>query len=206
MSVFHSPLSVFHLFTGIIEASANVLQKTDSTLQIERPAQFDDLSIGASVAINGVCLSVTVFDDASMSFDVVAETWEKSNLGELAMGDSVHVERATPANGRLDGHIVQGHCEGVASVEGIPEGENPFLVIQMSDELIKFCVQKGAIAIDGVSLTIAKVDGNLVSVALVPHTMKVTHFGDLSVGDSVNIETDIVGRYCYSFVHASSSL
>ncbi len=183
------------MFSGIIEATAEILKKTDHQLILKRPKSFDDLIIGSSIAVSGVCLSVVAFDDTSMTFDVVQETWERSKLGSLTEGDRVNLERSVLADQRLDGHIVQGHVEGMGILRMKGEG----WMIELTDELIKFCVQKGSIAIDGVSLTIASVNGNQISVALVPHTLENTTLGSLKQGGTVNIETDVVGRYLYAF-------
>lgn len=167
-------------------------------LVVERPSKFDPLLIGASIAVSGVCLSVTAYDDASMSFDVVAETWERSRLGSLAVGDIVNLERSVLADQRLDGHVVQGHAEGVGECVSLEDG---MLTVRIEDNLNKFFVQKGSVALDGVSLTIASLTGDTITVALVPHTMDNTTLGSLKPGDPLNIETDIVGRYLYAFTH-----
>lgn len=188
------------MFSGIIETTAPIIKKTETSLTIARPASFEDLIIGASIAVSGVCLSVTAFDDTTMSFDVVKETWKKSALGSLKAGDLVNLERAVLASSRLDGHVVQGHVEGVGTWrvgEGVWEVEVP-------NELIKFCVQKGSIALDGVSLTIAAVDGNIIRVALVPLTLEQTTLGSKQDQDPVNIETDILGRYLFAFTQQAA--
>lgn len=187
------------MFTGIIEATAEILQKSDTQLVIQRPAHFDPLLIGASISVSGVCLSIVAFDDTSMTFDVVSETWQRSILGSLSEGQTVNLERSVLADQRLDGHTVQGHIEGKGTV--CSRTENGELSLEVPDDLIKFCVQKGSIAINGVSLTIASVSGNTITVALVPHTLEQTNLRSLTKGDLVNIETDIVGRYLYAFLH-----
>jgi riboflavin synthase len=191
------------VFTGIIEATAPVLSKTDSQLLVARPELFADITIGASIAVSGVCLSVISFDEDSMTFDVVEETWKKSKLGSLQEGDLINLERACLADSRLDGHVVQGHCEGVG--ECISFADN-VLTVSVPEELNKFFVQKGSIALDGVSLTIADTQKNLVSVALVPHTLEHTTLGSIASGNPINIETDIVGRYLYAFTHEETAL
>ena len=190
------------MFTGIIEATAPVLSKTDNQLSIARPGSFADFLVGASIAVSGVCLSVTSFDEESMTFDVVQETWKKSKLGSLKIGDIVNLERACLADSRLDGHVVQGHCEGV----GIIKEAGTTLVIEVPKELNKFFVQKGSIALDGVSLTISEIDDSTVSVALVPLTIDNTTLGSCKTGDAINIETDVVGRYLYAFTHEETAL
>lgn len=181
------------MFTGIIETTAQVLENGNGRLVLDRPASFDDIRTGASICVSGVCLSVVEFDERSMRFDVVAETLRKTKLGELQTGDSVNLERSLKANGRLEGHVVQGHVEGVGAVIEI----TPF-TIRLPQELLAFVIAKGSIAIDGVSLTVAKKEGDFCTVALIPHTLSVTTLGQLKAGNRVNIETDILGRYVLS--------
>lgn len=330
------------MFTGIIEAVATIKQKTETQLVLTCPDIYDDLYTGQSIAVSGVCLSVIAYDTTSITFDIMAETWATSKLGSLQVGDVVNVERACIASARLDGHIVQGHCEGVGSVIDAGEGSiaqkvvrrldqyryppkqivryakamrkkptkaeaalwnalrrkqlNGFyfrrqrpvgrfildfyceelrlgieldgsihdnfeekqydrerkehldargvrilrfrntevlenlnsvlvsitqsvqqssppprggvgcLVITLPKDLIKFCVQKGSITIDGVSLTIASVQQSTITVALIPHTLENTTLGSLQKGDYVHIETDIIGRYLYAFTHGSTPI
>lgn len=183
------------MFTGIVETSAKILEKTESGLTIERPTFFDDCKIGASINVSGVCLSIIRLDDASMSFDVVPETFLRTNLGALQVGEYVNVERALRANARFEGHVVQGHVEGTAEVAEIrKKATGAEIVFSMSEELIAFVIPKGSIAIDGVSLTVVSVEGCACSIALIPHTLEWTTLGDLEQGDRVNIETDILGR------------
>lgn len=191
------------MFTGIIETTANVLERTETGLTLERPATFTDISIGCSITVNGTCLSVVRFDDASMSFDIVPETWNKTNLGDLTTGSKVNLERALGAHGRFEGHIVQGHIEGTGSVVSFEKpSDSPWatLVIAVSDDLAKYIVYKGSIAINGVSLTVAAKEGNNVHIALIPHTLEITNLGSLTMGDRVNIETDVLARYMESFL------
>jgi riboflavin synthase len=183
------------MFTGIIEATAKILQKSDDGLTVERPAMFDDLKKGTSVSVSGVCLSVVQLDDTSMSFDVVPETFERTTFSSLATGDYVNLERALRADGRFEGHVVQGHVEGTAEVAQIRKKKTGAeLVLSMTDDIMTFVIPKGSIAVDGVSLTVAAADGNGCTVALIPHTLEHTTLGDLQQGDIVNIETDILGR------------
>ena len=180
------------MFTGIVEATAQIKENSGDRLVIERPPSWGDLSIGASISVSGACLSIVELTDDYMIFDVVVETQEKTSLGSKKSG-WINLERAIRADQRLDGHMVQGHIDGTGKVKY--KVENGKLLIDMPKELIKYCIQKGSIAIDGVSLTIADIQENAVAVALIPHTMEHTTLGDLQEGDIVNIETDIVGRY-----------
>lgn len=189
------------MFTGIIETMAEVLEKTPTALTIARPASFDDLTTGCSISVNGVCLSAVRFNGTSMSFDVMKETWDKTNLGDLETGDSVNLERALSASARFEGHVVQGHVEGTAVIADIDTGENWTVVtFETPEVLMPFIVPKGGIAIDGISLTVVDVKGNSFSVALIPHTLAVTTLGTRQPGDRVNIETDILGRYILNYL------
>lgn len=184
------------MFTGIIEAVSSVTKKSNQGFSIKRPENFDDLKIGASIAVSGVCLTISALTDTELSFDVINTTLEKSTLKDLPKGSKVNLERAMPANGRFDGHIVQGHSETVAEVTDIVVIDGTTQVtIKLSSELLPFVVQHGSIALDGVSLTIANLSDDHVTVALVPHTLQSTTFGALAVGDFVNVETDILGKY-----------
>ncbi len=184
------------MFTGIIEATAEVQNRSDDALTIVRPTDFSDITIGSSIAINGVCLSIIYFDDRSMTFNVIPTTWQKSALGLLQSGDRVNLERAMRADGRFDGHIVQGHCEGVGEIIEISGDDDPIFSIQYNKNLNKFIIQEGSITLDGVSLTVAeRFDDYSFSVALIPHTLTQTILGSWRVGSKVNIETDILGRY-----------
>lgn len=179
------------MFTGIIEATAQVREKSPNGLTLERPASFDDLKVGSSVAVAGVCLTVTRLTDAFMEFDVIPETWSKTMLHDLHMGDAVNLERAMKAGARLDGHIVQGHAEGAGKVVLQKHGQ---LIVECPPELMPRIVPKGSIAISGVSLTVAGVEGSRCILALIPHTLEHTTLGRLAKGDRVNIETDVMMR------------
>ena len=173
---------------------------------IERPKIFDDITIGSSICVTGVCLSVVEMNNISMSFDVVQETWKKTKLATLEEGDRVNLERAVRADSRLDGHIVQGHVEGVGIVARYsllatearnqkPETRNEtesIIVIDIPFNLRDYVVPKSSIAIDGVSLTIASIEQNLCTIALIPLTIRSTTLGSLKPGVRVNVETDIM--------------
>ncbi|UPA23041.1 riboflavin synthase [Candidatus Peribacteria bacterium] len=185
------------MFTGIIEATAGVLKSTDGSLILERPAMFDDIKLGASICVSGVCLSIVAFDDQSMRFDVIDETLSKTTLGDLKSGDVVNLERALKVSDRFEGHIVQGHVEGTTDI-GHWTLDIGVLEIVLPDALVPFVIEKGSIAIDGVSLTVASMVDAVCTVALIPHTLSNTTLGSLKTGDRVNIETDILGRYILS--------
>ena len=139
----------------------------------------------------------------SPRFDVVGETWRRTNLGDLLVGNAVNLERAMPANGRFEGHVVQGHVEGVATVkEWKDDGQWKQLVLELPDALLPYIVEKGSIALDGVSLTVAGLRGNEVTIALIPHTLKITSLGLRRPGDAINVETDILAHYILQHSHA----
>lgn len=192
------------MFTGIIETTAPVLERTDSRLTVARPANFDDGSagspqapkIGSSIAVNGACLTIVELTKDAMSFDVVGETWDRTNLGGLEKGSLVNLERAMPANGRFEGHIVQGHVEGTATVKEWKDvGMWKQLLITVPDALLPMITEKGSIALDGVSLTVAAMKGSIVTIALIPLTLERTTLGLRKAGDRINVETDILAHY-----------
>jgi riboflavin synthase len=183
------------MFTGIIESTARILKNESGELTLTRPAMFDDIKEGSSISISGVCLTITKFDQEIMSFQMVEETLQKSSLGSKKEGDFVNLERAMAANGRFDGHIVQGHVEGVASVLSfIEEDMGKRLTLRVPQELMPFIVPKGSIALDGVSLTVTSTGDDTCSIALIPYTLDHTTLGLLKEGDAVNVETDVLVR------------
>lgn len=184
------------MFTGIVETTAVVREKTDASLVLERPASFDDVAIGSSISVAGVCLTIVAFDAQSMSFAIVAETWRRTNLGDLAAGHVVNVERSLGVGDRFEGHVVQGHVEGVAVVVAVrdvePHGRE--ITLRIPSDLLPCVVPKGAVALDGVSLTVAQLEGDRCTIALIPHTLGVTTFKTRAVGDRINVETDVFLR------------
>lgn len=183
------------MFTGIVETKTAVLERQSGGLTLARPANWNDLEIGMSIAVSGVCLTVVAFDAASLRFDVVGETWAKTKLGTLHPGDFVNLERSLSANGRFEGHIVQGHIEGVGETLSLEaDGLWTTLKIAIPASLLPCIVPKGSIAVDGVSLTVAAIDQHICSIALIPHTLSITTLGQLKPGDPVNIETDVMMR------------
>lgn len=179
------------MFTGIIEATAEVLQTGAGKLAVARPTTFDDLKPGSSVSVAGVCLTVSAVNGKTMSFDVTEETLSVTTLGSLKKRDRVNLERALKAGDRIGGHVVQGHVEGVGEVASCGLRE---LILELPTALLKNITHKGSIAIDGISLTVARIDGDEVVIALIPHTIENTTLGSLKSGDKVNIETDVLNR------------
>ncbi|HSW44671.1 MAG TPA: riboflavin synthase [Phycisphaerae bacterium] len=187
------------MFTGIIQAVGVVRsvrpQPAGARLEVEAPSLSRPISDGASVCVNGACLTVVRSDAVGIGFDVVPETLSRSTLGKLKTGDRVNLELSLRADGRLDGHIVQGHVDGKARVRRIERsGDGRVWTFAAGAELMPFIIPKGSVAVDGVSLTIARVEGDTFNVALIPTTLEQTTLGALRVGDEVNIETDIIAR------------
>ena len=188
------------MFTGIVEdvGVVKVLQKNRQCMNITvvSTKMVSDVKLGDSIAVNGVCLTVTHFNEQELSMDVMPETVKATNLQLLAVGDPVNLERAMPANGRFGGHFVAGHVDGVGEIlRKRPLANAVYIDIEVGEELISYCIPKGSITIDGTSLTLFAVEKNSVTVSLIPHTYKETVLGMKKVGALVNIETDLVGKY-----------
>jgi riboflavin synthase len=183
------------MFTGIVETKGRVTSVADGQMAIAAP-QFDDLAIGGSISVNGACLTVTTLVHDGFTVDVVPETLRRTNLGSVVSGSPVNLERPVPAAGRLDGHIVQGHVDGTARITSLTsEGNSTVIRMELATEQARYVVEKGFVAVDGVSLTIVDCGENWFSVAVIPHTLRVTVLGDRSLGDDVNIEVDILAKY-----------
>lgn len=187
------------MFTGIVERMGTVLAAQAVTggrrLRIDAGEVAEGVTRGASVAVGGVCLTVTEVAGTALDFDVIAETLARSTLGSLRVGDRVNLERALRVGDRLDGHFVQGHVDGTATVERVESGAREWVLwLSPESRLSAFLVAKGSVAIEGVSLTIAAVRGGSFSVALIPTTVERTTLGELRPGQRVNIETDILTR------------
>ena len=184
------------MFTGIVEEVGVVEEVGSSGLTIAASKTMGDLGVGDSISVNGACLTVTTRGDSSFSVDVVPETLRRTNLGALAAGDSVNLERAAVVGGRLDGHIVQGHVDGVGVVESVAvEAEALLVTIVAPRDIMRYVVEKGFIAVDGASLTVVNCTRDRFVVTLIPHTRRSTVLGSWKVGDPVNLEADIVAKY-----------
>lgn len=188
------------MFTGIIEEVGKVLSirrsGDKSFIRIQAETVLGDVHTGDSIAVNGVCLTVTQFDDTSFQADVMNETLSRSSLGELTSGSPVDLERAMSAQGRFGGHIVSGHIDGTGTVTDIREdGIAVWYTISAPPEIMRLIVEKGSIAIDGISLTVAKVTAKDFSVSIIPHTAAKTVLSHKRKGDIVNLENDIIGKY-----------
>ncbi len=187
------------MFTGIIRHVGSVLAVRETPqgrrLRIDIGPLAEGLALGDSVAVDGLCLTVTSLDGQAADFDVIRESLSRSTLGKLRTGQRVNLERALPAEGRLDGHIVQGHVDGQAIVSRIQRGEQWVLSFQAERPLVDQMVPKGSIAISGVSLTLVDARDTTFSIAVIPTTLRDTTLADLTSGDAVNIEVDILGKY-----------
>ncbi|KUF29236.1 MULTISPECIES: riboflavin synthase [unclassified Lysinibacillus] len=188
------------MFTGLVEdigiLKAMQSDRDSMKITVQSAKIAEDVKLGDSIAVNGVCLTVTYFTEQTLTMDVMPETVNTTNLQQLAVGDSVNLERAMPANGRFGGHFVAGHVDGVGKIlRKRPVANAVYIDIELSEELTKFCIPKGSITIDGTSLTLFHVDTNSVTISLIPHTYKETVLGMKKAGAIVNIETDLVGKY-----------
>lgn len=188
------------MFTGIVEAIGTVTALADhgaqSQISIATPGWGGDLEFGESIAVDGVCLTVAKHSGDTWIADVMKITREVSTLGAVAVGSRVNLERAMRADGRLGGHIMQGHVDSVATLvkrDSQPDWDD--LTFRIDDAVSRYVVRKGSIALNGVSLTVAELDGDLVTVSLIPTTLTQTTFGDAAVGDRVNVEVDVIAKY-----------
>ena len=198
------------MFTGIIEEVGTVKavqhSGSNSFIRIEAKKVLEDVHLGDSIAVNGVCLTVTHFDSTTFQADVMNETLSRSSLGSLRNGSPVNLERAMAAGGRFGGHIVSGHIDGTGTVSDIRnDGIAVWYTISANADILRYIVEKGSIAIDGISLTVAKVTDNSFSVSIIPHTASVTILGTKITGDIVNLENDIVGKYVEKLMKPADS-
>ncbi len=191
------------MFTGIVEGIGKIVKistntKTRSSIQmtVDLGKHAKGLKIGQSVALNGVCLTATKLSKSNCIFEMIEETTRKTDLGNLKPGDIVNIERSLKAGDRLEGHFVLGHVDGVGIIKKIQNKPKEVQVwFEIPKKLSKYVVKKGSIAIDGISLTVVDIKNNLASVCLIPHTMEITNFKIKNIGDKLNIETDILGKY-----------
>ncbi len=193
------------MFTGIIQEVGHVeaIERgaKSARFTIRAGHILDSVKLGDSIAVNGACLTVVQSDPGTVAFDAVYETLQKTALGALAIGDEINLEPSLAANGRFDGHIVQGHVDGVGTIASIRDVDNSYYIyITASPSLLRYIVRKGSIAIDGISLTVVDVDDKTFSVAIIPHTWDHTNLHIRRAGDQVNLETDIVGKYIEKLV------
>jgi riboflavin synthase len=192
------------MFTGIVEETGEVVgrERTDGGLRLRVSASFcEELSVGQSIAVSGACLTVEEYDEASFELFLSAETVERTYLGDLEVGDPVNLERALPADGRFDGHFVQGHVDGTAEVVGVERvGEDWTFTFSLPAGTERYVVQKGSVCVDGISLTVADLREGEFDVAIIPETYRLTNLASKSAGDPVHLEVDVVAKYVESLV------
>jgi len=197
------------MFTGIVEQIGSVEAVIDSEngrrLVLSAPG-VDALPIGASISVNGVCLTAVETGNGTVSVDVIPETLQRTNLGALTPSTRVNLERPMPADGRFDGHIVQGHVDGLGEVTDVRRTSDGGVVIEIAirGPLDRYLVEKGSITVDGVSLTVASITDDGFTVALIPHTLEATTLGLRNRGDTVNLEVDVVAKYVERLLRAHS--
>jgi len=205
-------IRVKKMFTGIIEDLGIVKKITNTELSVS--TKLNNIKIGESIAVNGVCLTVTSYRSQVISFDLSEETLKKTNLGELKPRDEVNLERAIKVGERLGGHFLTGHIEGVGKILSIKaENETKIFEFSISEEIAKYLVSKGSIAVDGISLTIVSVNQSPITnyqsptftVAVIPYTLENTTLGFKKVSDSVNLEPDILAKYMESFIQTKKT-
>ena len=198
------------MFTGLVETQGKVtsVEKTGNGIRLSlKPLSDFEVQLGDSISVNGVCLTVTkgvskyAPENSELIFDISPETIRSTNFGELSISDKVNLERALRLSDRLGGHMVTGHVDGVSTIsDKRPSGEYTFYKFESSNNILKYVVKKGSIAVDGVSLTVTEVDNRSFSVAIIPHTLKTTNIGDKRIGYKVNVEVDIIGKYVEKFL------
>jgi riboflavin synthase len=199
------------VFTGIIETVGTVAAlepRAESVrIVIEAPRVVEGVRVGDSVAVNGTCLTVTKVEAGQLWFDAVRETLDRTSLGDQRVGSRVNLERAMRLDARLDGHIVQGHVDGTGRVDALErDGEDVRFRVRCGLEISRFLVEKGSVAIDGVSLTVVGVSETHFDVALIPHTLAETNLGDRHTGDRVNLEADVLGKYVMRYLERTRAV
>lgn len=199
------------MFTGIIEETGTVTrikkQNHSASLEINAHTILDDVQVGDSISVNGICLTVTSFHGTAFTADVMHETLNRSTLSQLTTGTSVNLERAMAASGRFGGHIVSGHIDGTGKIIRIAKDSNAvWYTITADRTLLRYIVEKGSIAVDGISLTVASVESDCFSVSAIPHTIQETTLKDRRQNDVVNLETDMIGKYVERFLLFDASI
>lgn len=198
------------MFTGIVEEIGIIksIKKgtKSSVLTIKASTILEDTKVGDSICTNGVCLTVTNISSSGFDADVMAETLRKSNLGNLNIGSKVNLERALNLKTRLGGHLVSGHIDGIGKIISMIKEDNAIWVnINTSPEILKYIVYKGSVAIDGISLTVAYMDDKSFKVSIIPHTLDKTILSNKTIGDTVNLECDVIGKYVEKLLELNNS-
>ena len=195
------------MFTGIVEELGEVVAveplQDASRLTVRGPVVTSDAGHGDSISVNGVCLTVVTSADGTFTADVMAETLRRSSLGDVAVGSPVNLERAVRVSDRLGGHVVQGHVDGTGTIEQVAPDEHWTVVrISLPEDLRRYVVEKGSITVDGVSLTVSRIEGGWFEVSLIPTTLSLTTLGAKGVGDAVNLEVDVMAKYVEKLLQA----
>lgn len=195
------------MFTGIVEEIGTIKKVTrgrsSAVLEVQAAKVLEDAKLGDSIAVNGVCLTVTSIHGNSFTADVMHETLDRSSLAALKSGSHVNLERAMAADGRFGGHMVAGHVDGVGTVKSVARDDNAvWYTIQAEPQILHYIVEKGSITIDGISLTVARVTDRDFAISAIPTTVQITILGERKPGDRVNLENDIVGKYIEKFLGA----
>lgn len=189
------------MFTGIIEEVGTIKSMGGGSLRVNAKLVVSDVHIGDSIAVNGICLTVTSFDKNGFTADVMPETIRRTSLSELGIGSPVNLERALTLQSRLGGHIVSGHIDGTGEIISLKDEGNAILMkIGAGEDIVSHIVEKGSVALDGISLTVASVSDSDFTVSLIPHTRQVTNLSSKGIGSIINIENDVVGKYVEKFV------
>lgn len=197
------------MFTGLVEEVGTIRSISrvgdGARVEIDATTVLSDVEMGASISVNGCCLTVVEWGEHWWAADAVPETLDRTNLGALGPGDPVNLERPLAANGRYGGHVVQGHVDGTGEVRSIDELDDGswYFTFSLPPEMASYVVEKGSIAIDGISLTVAAVTSTTFSIAIIPHTYAVTAMGRRAVGDTVNLEADVLAKYVERLVRPS---
>lgn len=198
------------MFTGIVEETGTLRSLSrglkSCVIHVQCSTVLEDTRIGDSIAVNGICLTVTSMESGGFTADVMNETLSRSSLAQTRPGDPVNLERAMAANGRFGGHIVSGHIDGTGIIREIRDDDNAvWYTVEAPPEILRYVVEKGSIAIDGISLTVARVDDRSFQVSVIPHTRAVTALSSRRVGSPVNLENDIVGKYVEKLMQPAPS-
>ena len=193
------------MFTGIIETTGQVTVKTKNTLTIKPAMTLDDLKLGSSIAVDGVCLTLSKLDKDQLTADVMPITFERTTLGERNVGDEVNLERAMVYGKRFEGHMVAGHVEGRATLTKMQIQDNAYhLHFSLAPELSRYLIKTGSIALNGISLTVIDCHEEGFEVGIIPHTWENTNLQHLALGDKVNVETDLLAKYAIKLAQSDS--
>lgn len=194
------------MFTGIIEEIGTVLSISNNSIRIQAETVLEDIKAGDSVAVNGVCLTATKINYNHFDADISPETMRVTAFKNINIGDLVNLERAMPANGRFGGHIVSGHVDGTGKILSVKRNNEFYdLSVETDKNNTKYIVKKGSVTVNGISLTVANINENIIQIAVIPHTFENTNLKHTKSGDLVNIETDILAKYIEKFLLTSDN-